>query len=74
MIQEKIIEKIKQIPNDKLEQLYNVIYCFRISLSQEKLPAIQAVDNISQRWQGRLKTNSQSQQNALEYLTRRYEL
>ena len=36
ILQEKIIEEIKQIPNDKLVEIYDVIHYFRIGLTQEK--------------------------------------
>ncbi len=36
IIQEQIIEEIKQIPNDKLAEIYDVIHYFRLGLTQEK--------------------------------------
>ena len=36
ILQEKIIEEIKQIPNDKLVEIYDVIHYFRLGLTQEK--------------------------------------
>ena len=36
ILQEQIIEEIKQIPNDKLVEIYDLIHYFRLGLSQEK--------------------------------------
>ncbi len=36
MLQEQIIEEIKQIPNNKLVEIYDLIYYFRLGLTQEK--------------------------------------
>jgi hypothetical protein len=36
ILQEQIIEEIKQIPNDKLVEVYNLIHYFRLGLNQEK--------------------------------------
>jgi hypothetical protein len=34
MLQEKIIEEIKQIPNNKLAEVYDFLHYFRIGLAQ----------------------------------------
>jgi hypothetical protein len=36
ILQEQIIEEIKQIPNDKLLEIYDLIHYFRLGLNQEK--------------------------------------
>jgi hypothetical protein len=36
ILQEQIIEEIKQIPNDKLIEIYDLIHYFRLGLAQEK--------------------------------------
>ena len=36
ILQEQIIEEIKQIPNDKLIEIYDLIHYFRLGLTQEK--------------------------------------
>jgi len=35
MIQEQIFEEIKQIPSEKLAEIYDVIHYFRLGLAQE---------------------------------------
>ncbi len=35
ILQEQIIEEIKQIPNDKLVEIYDLIHYFRLGLIQE---------------------------------------
>ncbi len=44
MLQEQLIEEIKQIPNEKLAEIYDLIHYFRLGLTQEK-----QVVNIRQR-------------------------
>ena len=36
MLQEQLIEEIKQIPNEKLTEVYDLIHYFRLGLAQEK--------------------------------------
>ena len=36
MLQEQLIEEIKQIPSEKLEEIYDLIHYFRLGLAQEK--------------------------------------
>lgn len=36
MLQEQLIEEIKQIPDEKLAEIYDLIHYFRIGLTQEK--------------------------------------
>lgn len=36
MLQEQLIEEIKQIPNEKLAEIYDLIHYFRLGLVQEK--------------------------------------
>ena len=36
ILQEQIIEEIKQIPNDKLVEIYDLIHYFRLGVTQEK--------------------------------------
>ncbi len=36
ILQEQIIEEIKQIPNEKLEEIYDLIHYFRLGIAQEK--------------------------------------
>lgn len=36
MLQEQILNEIKQVPNDKLVEIYDLIHYFRIGLEQEK--------------------------------------
>ena len=35
MLQEQLIEEIKQIPNEKLAEIYDLIHYFRLGLAQE---------------------------------------
>jgi hypothetical protein len=44
MLQEQLIEEIKQIPNEKLAEIYDLIHYFRLGLILEK-----QADNISRR-------------------------
>jgi hypothetical protein len=37
MTQEQLIEEIKQIPSEKLAEVYHLIHHFRLGLEQEKL-------------------------------------
>ena len=37
MLQEQLIEEIKQIPDEKLAEIYDLIHYFRLGLVQEKL-------------------------------------
>ena len=36
MLQEQLIEEIKQIPNEKLAEIYDLIHYFRLGLRQER--------------------------------------
>lgn len=36
MLQQQLIEEIKQIPNEKLAEVYDLIHYFRLGLAQEK--------------------------------------
>ena len=36
ILQEQIIEEIKQIPNDKLVEIYDLIHYFRLGVAQEE--------------------------------------
>jgi len=36
ILQEQIIEEIKQIPSDKLAEIYDLIHYFRLGVTQEK--------------------------------------
>ena len=36
LLQEQIIEEIKQIPSDKLVEIYDLIHYFRLGVTQEK--------------------------------------
>ncbi len=38
MQQEQLIEEIKQIPADKLAEVYDLIHYFRLGLEHEKKP------------------------------------
>ena len=41
MLQEQLIEEIKQIPPEKLAEVYDLIHYFRLGLAQEKqIPAL----------------------------------
>lgn len=44
MLQEQLIEEIKQIPNEKLAEIYDLIHYFRLGLRQER-----QTESISQR-------------------------
>ncbi len=44
MLQEQLIEEIKQIPKEKLAEIYDLIHYFRLALTQGK-----QVENIRQR-------------------------
>ena len=45
MLQEQLIEEIKQIPDDKLAEVYDVIHYFRLGLTQEKQTESQPQQN-----------------------------
>jgi hypothetical protein len=36
MLQEQLIDEIKQIPNEKLAEIYDLIHSFRLGLMQER--------------------------------------
>jgi len=36
MLEDQIIEEIKQIPSDKLVEIYDLIHYFRLGVTQEK--------------------------------------
>lgn len=36
MLQERLIEEIKQIPGDKLAEVYDLVHYFRLGLTHEK--------------------------------------
>ena len=36
ILQEQILNEIKQVPNDKLAEIYDLIHYYRIGLEQEK--------------------------------------
>ena len=36
MLQEQLIEEIKQIPSEKLTEVYDLLHYFRLGLAQEK--------------------------------------
>lgn len=42
-LQSQLIEEIKQIPSDKLAEIYDLIHCFRVGLSQEKFKTNQEI-------------------------------
>lgn len=44
MLHEQLIEEIKQIPSEKLAEIYDLIHYFRLGLAQEN-----QLENISQR-------------------------
>lgn len=44
MLHEQLIEEIKQIPSEKLAEIYDLIHYFRLGLAGDK-----QIENISQR-------------------------
>ncbi|QFY44536.1 hypothetical protein F6R98_19455 [Candidatus Methylospira mobilis] len=42
MLQEQLIEEIKQIPNEKLAEIYDLVHYFRLGLAQEKTPVVRS--------------------------------
>ncbi|WP_404358535.1 hypothetical protein [Methylotuvimicrobium sp. KM1] len=36
MLQEQLIEEIKQLPDEKLAEVYDLVHFFRLGLAQEK--------------------------------------
>ena len=66
ILQEQIIEEIKQIPNDKLVEIYDLIHYFRLGLSQEK---ISQKISVKQRPIGLSKGNFQVPASFFEPLT-----
>jgi hypothetical protein len=36
MLQDRLIEEIKQIPTEKLAEVYDLIHCFRLGLAGEQ--------------------------------------
>ena len=54
MIIEKIIDELNKIPEDKLDQIYELIHYFRLGLNQEEFtdpddtPTAQVVEGIQQ--------------------------
>jgi hypothetical protein len=43
ILQEQIIEEIKQIPNDKLVEIYDLIHYYRLGVTKEKGNHIAAI-------------------------------
>ena len=75
MLQEQLIEEIKQIPNDKLAEVYDLIHYFRLGLLNEKKSQNkQSQLSFSQRWQGQFKINDSTNDARLDYLKQRYQL
>lgn len=42
MLQDQIIAEIKQIPDDKLAEIYDLIHYFRLGLSRERVSSPQS--------------------------------
>lgn len=75
MLQEQIFEEIKQIPNDKLTEIYDLIHYFRIGLMhEEQIQHNPSSVSFSERWQGQFELNNETSDARLDYLKQRYEL
>jgi hypothetical protein len=46
LLQQHLIEEIKQIPNDKLAEIYDLIHYFRLGLMQEESKKEQKADKV----------------------------
>ncbi|MCF6252497.1 MAG: hypothetical protein L3J75_14710 [Methylococcaceae bacterium] len=66
ILQEQIIKEIKQIPNEKLEEIYDLIHYFRLGVAQEKQ---NQKDIVKQRPIGLSKGNFQVPASFFEPLT-----
>jgi len=73
MLHEQVIAEIKQIPHDKLIEVYDLIHYFRLSLNHKTQPKLTPL-TFSQRWQGRFKITNTTNDERLDYLTQRYQL
>ena len=75
MLQEQIFEEIKQILNENLPEIYDLIHYFRIGLMhKEKIQYNPLSVSFSERWQGQFKLDDKASDARLEYLKQRYEL
>ncbi|KOR32864.1 hypothetical protein TI05_04620 [Achromatium sp. WMS3] len=70
MLHEQVIAEIKQIPSERLDELYDLIHSFRLRLNKTTSKPISLT--FSQRWQGRFKITTTDAR--LDYLTQRYQL
>jgi hypothetical protein len=73
MLQEQVIAEIKQIPPEKLSEVYHLIHCFRVNLSYKTQPQLTAL-TFSQRWQGQFKIHDELNDERADYLKQRYQL
>lgn len=64
--QEQIFEEIKQIPAEKMAQLYDLTHNFRTSLTPEEQAASPL--SFSERWHGQFKPNGATDDAWLDYL------
>lgn len=75
MLQEQIFEEIKQIPSEKLPEIYDLIHYFRVGLMHEtQTPRKPSTLSFSERWQGQFKLSDKTDDARLDYLKQRYEL
>jgi hypothetical protein len=75
MLQEQIFEEIKQIPDEKLPEIYDLIHYFRVGLMHEAQAARkQSTLSFSERWQGQFKFSDKTDDARLDYLKQRYQL
>jgi hypothetical protein len=75
MLQEQIFEEIKQIPDEKLPEIYDLIHYFGVGLMHEaQIPNKPSTLSFSERWQGQFQLNDKIDDARLDYLTQRYQL
>lgn len=66
ILQDQIIEEIKQIPSDKLAEIYDLVHYFRLGVTQEKQ---RQKATVKQRPIGLSKGNFQVPESFFEPLT-----
>jgi hypothetical protein len=75
MLQEQIFEEIKQIPDEKLPEIYDLIHYFRVGLMHEaQAPRKPSTLSFSERCQGQFKLSNTTDDARLDYLKQRYQL
>ncbi|POZ51574.1 hypothetical protein [Methylovulum psychrotolerans] len=75
MLQEQIFDEIKQIPSEKLAEIYDLIHYFRIGLLHGQTTAAKPLaQSFSERWRGQFNMGDETDDACLDYLQQRYQL